>query len=125
MAGGGIAYNATTILLGGGLVMLYSTLGGKWSFKVTDIIQSTIMTFGRVLMPMSIVKAGGCRAFGSLLPDSYYWLSSIGLDTILVFLLIYFLGILIGQDFWQRVLTMRSANVSRFAGIVAGVYCVL
>ncbi|KYQ95149.1 sodium:solute symporter [Serratia plymuthica] len=118
---------ATSILLGGGLVVLYSTLGGMWSLTLTDIIQFIIMTVGMMLMlmPMSIVKAGGWEAFGNLLPAGYYQLSSIGLDTILVFFLIYFFGILIGQDIWQRVFTARSANVARYAGLGAGVYCVL
>ncbi|WP_283602891.1 sodium:solute symporter [Serratia proteamaculans] len=116
-----------SILLGGGLVVLYSTLGGMWSLTLTDIIQFIIMTVGMmlVLMPMSIVKAGGWAAFSSQLPDSYYQLSSIGLDTILVFFLIYFFGILIGQDIWQRVFTARSSNIARYAGLGAGVYCVL
>ncbi|CAI0915718.1 Proline permease [Serratia quinivorans] len=116
-----------SILLGGGLVVLYSTLGGMWSLTLTDIIQFIIMTVGMmlVLMPMSIVKAGGWAAFSHLLPDSYYQLSSIGLDTILVFFLIYFFGILIGQDIWQRVFTARSTNIARYAGLGAGVYCVL
>ncbi|TFZ52135.1 sodium:solute symporter [Serratia proteamaculans] len=116
-----------SILLGGGLVVLYSTLGGMWSLTLTDIIQFIIMTVGMmlVLMPMSIVKAGGWAAFSQLLPDSYYQLSSIGLDTILVFFLIYFFGILIGQDIWQRVFTARSTNIARYAGLGAGVYCVL
>ncbi|MGO2466339.1 MAG: sodium:solute symporter [Serratia proteamaculans] len=116
-----------SILLGGGLVVLYSTLGGMWSLTLTDIIQFIIMTVGMmlVLMPMSIVKAGGWAAFSSQLPDSYYQLSSIGLDTILVFFLIYFFGILIGQDIWQRVFTARSINIARYAGLGAGVYCVL
>lgn len=118
-----------SILLGGGLVVLYSTLGGMWSLTLTDIIQFIIMTVGMmlvlVLMPMSIVKAGGWAAFSSMLPDSYYRLSSIGLDTIAVFFLIYFFGILIGQDIWQRVFTARSTSVARYAGLGAGVYCVL
>ncbi|MGA9617587.1 MAG: sodium:solute symporter [Serratia proteamaculans] len=116
-----------SILLGGGLVVLYSTLGGMWSLTLTDIIQFIIMTVGMmlVLMPMSIVKAGGWAAFSSQLPDSYYQLSSIGLDTILVFFMIYFFGILIGQDIWQRVFTARSINIARYAGLGAGVYCVL
>ncbi len=116
-----------SILLGGGLVVLYSTLGGMWSLTLTDIIQFIIMTVGMmlVLMPMSIVKAGGWEAFSSLLPDSYYQLSSIGLDTIAVFFLIYFFGILIGQDIWQRVFTARSTQIARYAGLGAGVYCVL
>ncbi|MBI6195920.1 sodium:solute symporter family transporter [Serratia marcescens] len=116
----GLSFSAS-ILLGGGLVVLYSTLGGMWSLTLTDIIQFIIMTVGMmlVLMPMSIVKAGGWEAFTSLLPAGYYQLSSIGLDTILVFFLIYFFGILIGQDIWQRVFTARSANVARFAGLMS------
>lgn len=113
----GLSFSAS-ILLGGGLVVLYSTLG-MWSLTLTDIIQFIIMTVGMmlVLMPMSIVKAGGWDAFTSLLPAGYYRLSSIGLDTILVFFLIYFFGILIGQDIWQRVFTARSANGTlRWAG---------
>ena len=41
------------------------------------------------------------------------------------FTLNYFLGIMIGQDIWQRVFTARSVNVARFAGAAAAIYCVL
>lgn len=117
----------SAILLGGGVVVLYSTLGGMWSLTLTDIIQFIIMTVGMmvVLMPMSIVKAGGWSTFTSALPGDFWQLSSIGLDTILVFFLIYFFGILIGQDIWQRVFTARSEKVARYAGLGAGLYCVL
>lgn len=115
------------ILIGGGLVVLYATLGGMWSLTLTDIIQFIIMTVGMmlVLMPMSIVKAGGWELFSSRLPASYYQLSAIGLPTIILFFLIYFFGILIGQDIWQRVFTARSPQVARYAGLGAGVYCML
>lgn len=118
---------ASAILLGGGLVVLYSTLGGMCSLTLTDIIQFIIMTVGMmlVLMPMSIIKAGGWEIFSTQLPASYYQLSSIGLDTIILFFLIYFFGILIGQDIWQRVFTARSSRVARYAGLGAGVYCIL
>ncbi|MBH1928477.1 sodium:solute symporter [Serratia rubidaea] len=117
----------TAILLGGGVVVLYSTLGGMWSLTLTDIIQFIIMTVGMmlVLLPMSIGKAGGWQAFSQRLPDSYYQLSSIGGDTIILFFMIYFFGILIGQDIWQRVFTARSPTVARYAGLGAGIYCVL
>lgn len=39
----GLSFSAS-ILLGGGLVVLYSTLGGMWSLTLTDIIQFIIMT---------------------------------------------------------------------------------
>lgn len=118
---------AVAILIGGGSVVLYATLGGMWSLTLTDIIQFIIMTVGLmlVLMPMSVSKAGGWEGLLSQLPQSYYQLSSIGLDTIILFFLIYFFGILIGQDVWQRVFTARSPRVARYAGLGAGIYCVL
>ena len=39
--------------------------------------------------------------------------------------MIYFFGILIGQDIWQRVFTARDAKVAKYAGTFAGFYCIL
>jgi SSS family solute:Na+ symporter len=38
---------------------------------------------------------------------------------------IYFFGLVIGQDIWQLVFTARSHNVARWAGAAAGFYCLL
>jgi SSS family solute:Na+ symporter len=115
------------ILIGGGIVVLYSTLGGMWSLTLTDIVQFLIMTVGLVfiLMPMSISDAGGWDALVAALPASAFDFTAIGWDTILTYFLIYFFGIFIGQDIWQRVFTARSEKVSRIAGSAAGIYCVL
>src|SRR5699024_2551885 len=47
----------------------------------------------------------------------------IGWQPILGYLLFYTLGLLIGQDIWQRVFTARSPGVARWGGFSAGVYC--
>ncbi|WAJ39620.1 sodium:solute symporter [Pseudomonas sp. GOM7] len=115
------------ILLGGGITVTYSTIGGMWSLTLTDIVQFLIMTIGLVfiLMPISISDAGGWDALVATLPASYFSFTSIGWDTIVTYFLIYFLGIFIGQDIWQRVFTARSEGVARVAGTAAGLYCVL
>ena len=115
------------ILVGGGIVVAYSTIGGMWSLTLTDIVQFLIMTIGLVfiLMPMSISDAGGWDALVAALPASYFSFTSIGWDTIVTYFLIYFFGIFIGQDIWQRVFTARSERVARIAGTTAGLYCVL
>ncbi|AVO55167.1 sodium:solute symporter [Ectopseudomonas mendocina] len=115
------------ILVGGGIVVAYSTIGGMWSLTLTDIVQFMIMTVGLVfiLMPLSISEAGGWDALVATLPSSYFSFTSIGWDTIVTYFLIYFLGIFIGQDIWQRVFTARSERVARVAGTAAGLYCVL
>ncbi|MDH0334524.1 sodium:solute symporter [Metapseudomonas otitidis] len=115
------------ILVGGGVVVLYSTIGGMWSLTLTDIVQFLIMTVGLVflLMPMSIADAGGWNALVEKLPARYFDFTAIGWDTIVTYFLIYFFGIFIGQDIWQRVFTARSEGVAKVAGTAAGLYCVL
>ena len=122
----GLPFSAA-VLIGGGIVVLYSTLGGMWSLTLTDIIQFIIMTVGImfVLLPGSIGKAGGWESLGAHLPAGYFSLTGIGWQTILLFFMIYFFGILIGQDIWQRVFTARSSRVARYAGLGAGVYCII
>ncbi|MDO2271345.1 sodium:solute symporter, partial [Escherichia coli] len=63
-----------SILIGGGVVVLYSTIGGMWSLTLTDIVQFLIMTVGLVflLMPLSINDAGGWDALVAKLPASYF-----------------------------------------------------
>lgn len=117
----------SAILLGGSVVVIYSSIGGMWSLTLTDIVQFVIKTAGLmfVLLPICLTRVGGWDALVAKLPASAFALTSIGYDTILTYFLIYFFGILIGQDIWQRVFTARSEGVARVAGSLAGVYCVL
>lgn len=115
------------ILCGGGIVIVYSVIGGMWSLTLTDIIQFVIKTVGifLVLLPLSIDGAGGLARMQEVLPAGFFDLGHIGLDTILTYFLLYFFGVLIGQDIWQRVFTARSETVAKVAGSAAGIYCVL
>ena len=113
------------IIIGGGLVVAYSALGGMWSITLTDLLQFAIMTVGifGLLLPISVHRAGGWDGLHDRLPDSYFSVGSIGAGTIVTYFLIYFFGIIIGQDVWQRVFTARNHRVARIAGLGAGVYC--
>lgn len=115
------------ILIGGVIVVVYSALGGMWSITLTDVIQFGIMTVGifAVLLPVSVHRAGGWSGLQDSLPDSYFDIGSIGAGTIVTYFLIYFFGIIIGQDVWQRVFTARSSEVAKRAGLFAGLYCML
>lgn len=117
----------SAILLGGSVVVIYSTIGGMWSLTLTDIVQFVIKTAGLmfVLLPICLTRVGGWDALVAKLPASAFALTTLGYDTIFTYFLIYFFGILIGQDIWQRVFTARSEGVARVAGSLAGVYCVL
>src|SRR6478752_6225802 len=59
------------------------------------------------------------------LPDTAWSLTNIGGGTIVTYFVIYFFGLVIGQDIWQRVFTARSDRVAKWAGTASGVYCLL
>lgn len=117
----------TAVLLSGGLVVAYSTVGGMWALTLTDIVQFVIKTVGLMflLLPICLYKVGGWDELVAKLPASAFSFTTLGTDTIITYFLIYTFGVLIGQDIWQRVFTARSPEVAKYAGSVAGVYCVI
>jgi SSS family solute:Na+ symporter len=116
-----------SILLAGAIVVLYSVLGGMWSISMTDIVQFGVKTLGilLLLLPIALVKAGGFSGMRQRLDARYFDFTSIGGGTIVTYLVIYTLGLLIGQDIWQRVFTARTPKVATWGGIASGLYCVI
>jgi SSS family solute:Na+ symporter len=108
-------------------VVLYSVLGGMWSITLTDFVQFVIKTIGIffVLLPAVLIRAGGFAGLAEKLPDTAFSLTNIGGGTIVTYFVIYFFGLVIGQDIWQRVFTARSDKVAKWAGTASGVYCLL
>ncbi|GAA2526027.1 MULTISPECIES: sodium:solute symporter [Streptomyces] len=113
------------IVLGGSIVVAYSTLGGMWSITLTDMVQFVVKTIGvlLLLLPIAVVKAGGFAEMKAQLPTGYFDPLGVGGETIFTYVLIYTFGMLIGQDIWQRVFTARSDRTARWGGTVAGTYC--
>ncbi|MBO4257765.1 sodium:solute symporter [Streptomyces griseorubiginosus] len=113
------------IVLGGSIVVAYSTLGGMWSITLTDMVQFVVKTIGvlLLLLPIAVVKAGGFGEMRAKLPTSYFDPLGIGGETIFTYVLIYTFGMLIGQDIWQRVFTARGDRTAKWGGTVAGTYC--
>ncbi|WP_210591281.1 sodium:solute symporter [Streptomyces sp. GESEQ-35] len=113
------------IILGGSIVVAYSTLGGMWSITLTDMVQFVVKTIGvlLLLLPIAVVKAGGFSEMKAQLPTEYFDPLGIGGETIFTYVLIYTFGMLIGQDIWQRVFTARSDTTAKWGGTVAGTYC--
>ncbi len=118
---------SAAILLSGGLVVAYSTVGGMWALTLTDMVQFVIKTIGLLflLLPISLHRAGGWDELMAKLPASAFDLRTIGKDTIITYVLIYTFGVLIGQGIWQRVFTARNSTIAKYAGTAAGVLCVL
>ncbi|MET9555073.1 sodium:solute symporter [Streptomyces sp. NPDC006645] len=120
-------HRTVAIILGGAIVVAYSTLGGMWSITLTDMVQFVVKTIGvlLLLLPIAVVKAGGFSEMKAKLPTEYFDPLGIGGETIFTYVLIYTFGMLIGQDIWQRVFTARGDRTARWGGTVAGTYCLL
>ncbi|MBU8791718.1 sodium:solute symporter [Oceanobacillus caeni] len=116
-----------SMLIGGGVVFFYTILGGMWSVSMTDIIQFSIMTAGifLIMLPTSLSKVGGFAELTAQLPSSYFDFSAIGFKEIIQYLLTFTLGMMVGQDIWQRYFTAKNLKTARTGGILVGVYSLL
>ncbi|ROZ99324.1 sodium:solute symporter [Gordonia sp. OPL2] len=118
---------AQSVILGGAIVVFYSSVGGMWAITLTDMVQFIVKTIGifALMLPFTWSRAGGFDGITDRLGDEVFDITSIGWASIVTYFVVYTLGILIGQDVWQRVFTARSPRVARWGGTAAGVYCVL
>ncbi|MFJ8101168.1 sodium:solute symporter [Lysinibacillus sp. NPDC096212] len=116
-----------SMIIGGGIVLFYTILGGMWSITLTDIIQFIVMTIGVffIMFPFSVNSVGGLTALFSSVPEAHLSLTNIGWDRIFQYFLLYFFGLMVSQDIWQRVFTARSQKVAKSSAISAGLYSVL
>ena len=115
------------IVVGGAIVLAYSVIGGMWSITLADMAQFLIMTLGMfvLMLPISLSQAGGLGSMQERLSAEFFDIGGMGLQSIITYFVIYTLGLLIGQDIWQRVFTARSPEVARWGGTAAGVYVIL
>lgn len=121
-------YGQTTmILVAGAVVIGYTALGGMLTVTVTDFVQWCIMTVGIFLfaLPLGLRATGGVSGLMAELDPSYFDIAAIGWGTIGSYFLLYTLGIMIGQDIWQRVFTAEDAEIARKGNIAAGVYAIV
>jgi SSS family solute:Na+ symporter len=85
------------------------------------------MTLGifALLLPFAISEAGGIGGMQDALPSSFFDPTAIGWNTIFTYFLLFFFGLMIGQDIWQRIFTGRDEKVIRRGTIFAGCYCIV
>lgn len=114
-----------SVIIGGVVVVLYSSIGGMWSITLTDMVQFILKTIGIffLLLPFTWNEAGGLDGIRERAGDSIFDLGAIGTQTIITFFVVYSFGMLIGQDIWQRVFTARTPTVAKWGGTAAAIYC--
>ncbi|MDN5819022.1 MAG: sodium:solute symporter, partial [Yaniella sp.] len=113
-----------SVLVGGSVVLIYSVIGGMFSITLADVVQFVVMTVGLffLMLPYGLNEAGGWSGMQERLDTEFFSIDGIGLQSIITYFVVYTLGILIGQDIWQRVFTGRTPGITRWGGFTAGIY---
>lgn len=116
-----------SMLVGGGIVIFYTFVGGMWSVSMTDIIQFVIKTLGVViLVPIfALIKVGGIGHILASVPQSHLSITNMGYDSIIMYLLMYIPGLIIGQDIWQRIFTAKNEKIAKKGTVLAGFYSII
>lgn len=120
-------WNLTSaILVSGVIVIFYTLLGGMWSVSLTDFGQFLVMTVGIffIAVPVGLGKVGGLAGVLSAGDASRASLGAIGLHSIVSYFFLFVLGMMIGQDLWQRVFTAKDARTARVGTVATGLYCI-
>ena len=112
------------ILIGCGIVMLYSTTGGLQSIIIADMIQFVMLTIGMpLLLFLSVDKAGGFPALVQELPAAYW--NPLAGTTLAGFLSLFFtmmVGEALAPPYTQRLLIGKNAKSTARATVLSGLF---
>lgn len=113
------------LLVAAGVVVLYTYIGGMWSVVMHDLIQTTIIILGLFAILIEITYKISIHDVIVTTPPEFFniipehttkdWLAFIAA------LMTIGLGSIPQQDVYQRAMSAKSADVSKWAAIVGGV----
>lgn len=114
------------IAIGGGIIIAYTVAGGMWSVTITDVLQFVVMTVGVffLLLPIGLLEVGGLQGLEAELDPKFMSPTGIGFQEIITLFVLYFFGMIVGQDVWQRIFTAQDDSTARTGTILAGFYSV-
>ncbi len=115
------------ILIGCGIVIIYSTVGGMKSVVLTDIIQFAVLSVGIPLtLVLGIVYAGGWSAMTSAAPASH--LTFLGSETSLLQFIALFLAFVVGETlvppYVQRLFLSKDARHTAQGTLWSGLFSI-
>ena len=117
-----------TILLGSGVVIVYTIWGGMWSISVTDFLQTVMIIVGLLIVAVILYqKTGGFDLLVKDLPSDFFrFYPEFTLHGTLTYFAAWItigLGSIPQQDVFQRVMAAKSADISVRATLISsGMY---
>lgn len=68
----GISIEASVLIIGG-IIILYTAAGGLWAVLVTDVVQFVVLSAAvLIVIPLALKDAGGIQTFASNAPDHFF-----------------------------------------------------
>jgi len=117
------------------LFVAYTAFSGMWAVALTDFIQVIVGAVGVIVATvLAYIKIGGITGLRTALqnidglpqsPESYFHFSSPGIPLIGLTLAATTMYTLIGQDFYQRLFSAKSAAIARSGAILSGFFLIL
>lgn len=113
----------SAILLLGGLVMIYTAVGGLWAVVVTDVLQFVILTAAVLLViPLSLEEVKGISSFVEQAPETFFDVFNGEYTVIFIVAFTIYNVVFIGGNwaYVQRYTTVKDAKSSRKVGYLFG-----
>lgn len=117
---------ATGIIIGAVVVLIYTFAGGMWAVTLTDLIQVCILICGiLIIFPFVMSHIGGFNALIKSTPHTYWRIfpHTVGYNGWVAYIgqwLLMGLGCVVGQDLIQRALASRTEKIAKYSTISAG-----
>lgn len=107
-----------SILLLGGIIMVYTAVGGLWAVVVTDVLQFVILTAAvLIVLPLSIDEVGGIGKFIHEAPDTFFNAFNEQYSPLFIFAFCFYNLVFIGGN-WAYVQRYTSAKDKKSASKV-------
>lgn len=115
-----------SILLCGGILVLYTMFGGMWSVTLTDVIHFFVLVGGFSLaVPFVLEEAGGWHAVVAALPPEQLGFTKVGWKTIVGLIIMYFMTFSTGQESVQRYFAAKDEKTAVWGSIICGIVMAL
>jgi SSS family solute:Na+ symporter len=111
----------TSMLIMGGVVIVYTLMGGLWAVAITDVVQMILNAFGiMVILPfLGLTKVDGLNGLLKALPPARFDLFSMGgaaINSLLVWIIP---GAVIAPELWVRLFAADTPKNGRLAVLLA------
>ena len=112
------------VLIMGGVIIVYTVLGGIKAVIYTDTVQWMILMFGLIIIgvPLGFIKVGGWTAIKESIPADFISLSNISFiqffNWIITIVPIWF----VGMTLYQRIYACKDEKTAKKAWFVAGLF---